>query len=399
VNNKSILIFGAGINQVELIREANKLGVISIVIDPTVNPPGKKEASFYYQVGGNDYKTTKEIAIKHSVDGIVTGQMEKPMRLMAKLANELDFIFPKPEIIEKSLNKALMKNAFISHKIPCARGKVFKKNELISKEISNDLNFPLIIKPIDAFSSRGVLRVNNYKEIGVFEEEVRSFSSDSSILVEEFLEGREFSIESITYKGKSTVIQVTEKFITPYPNTVEMAHLQPARISELEKREIESLVKNTINAIGINNSASHTEIMLTDKGSYVIEIGARLGGDFISSYLTKASTGISMDKATIQIALGFKPDLRPTSDKYSMIKYIKLEEGKRVKQINSLNDFEFIDGFVFSKVFVKQGDKITKLTHSAERDACVLCQSIEYNSLLKIIETAEKIIKSKILIK
>ncbi len=156
MKDNSILIFGgAGINQLELIREANKLGLISVAIDPSENPPGKAESSFYYQVAGNDYEATKAIAMKHAVSGIVTGQMEKPMRLMARLAEEMGYIYHSAVVVERSLNKDLMKKAFVQHDVSCAKGKLFQAKESITEESLKTFQYPLIIKPIDAFSSRG----------------------------------------------------------------------------------------------------------------------------------------------------------------------------------------------------------------------------------------------------
>jgi len=396
--NKTILIFGAGINQLELIREANKLGVISVVIDPEENPPGKSEADYFYQVDGKDYETTKKIAIKHNVDGIVTGQMEKPMRMMARLAAEMGYIFHKPDIVERSLNKVLMKEAFIGNNVPCAQGAIFKNGEKITKNKIKDFNFPLIIKPADAFSSRGVMKVFSFDELLKYEEEARSYSAEDTIIVEEFLEGREFSVESITYQGETTVIQVTEKFISPFPYTVEMAHLQPARISNLEKQDIEEIVKKAITAIGIDNSASHAEVMLTRNGVFMIEIGARLGGDFISSYLTKASTGVSMDKASVQVALGIEPDLEHKFPKYSMIEYIELEEGKTIKRLPDKKLFEEMDGYVFSHYFLNEGDTIPKITHSAQRPVCVLFEGNNEKSLFNRIQKAKAKINSEIVL-
>lgn len=394
--DKSILIFGAGINQLELIKEAKLIGVNTVVIDPSENPPGKEIADYYYKVEGKDYITTKEIAIKHKVNGIVTGQMEKPMRLMAKLAQELGFNFHSPEVVETSLNKVLMKNAFIKNGVPCAKGAVFKNGEKISAEKLSGFSFPMIIKPADAFSSRGVMKVFSFDELMKYEEETRSYSSEATIIVEEFLEGREFSVESITFKGSSTVIQVTEKFITPYPNTVEMAHLQPARVTHEEKDQIEIVVKEAIKAIGIDNSASHAEVMLTQKGVYMIEIGARLGGDFISSYLTKSSTGVSMDRASVQVALGIEPDLEPKYSRYSMIEYLKLEEGKVIKKLPDNKLIESMEGHVFSYYFLKKGDIIPKITHSAQRPLCLLIEGKDEKELMERLKIAKENLQTEI---
>lgn len=388
--NKTILIFGAGINQIELIREAKKLGVFTVVIDPSEDPLGKMEADIYYKVDGKDFETTREIALKHNVDGIVTGQMEKPMRLMAKLAQELGFIFHSPEVVEKSLNKSLMKLAFQQNHLPCAKGIVLYPDQKFDQEQISELHFPLIVKPVDAFSSRGVLKINNTDDLILQIENAREFSTNGNIIIEEFLGGREFSVESITFKGKTKVIQVTEKFITPYPYTVEMAHLQPARISMSEKNEIELLVKKAIKAIGIDNSASHAEVMLTKNEVFIIEIGARLGGDFISSYLTKSSTGVSMDKASVQVALGKEPDVAQKFNRYSMIKYLELEQGRKCLKKPSINSIATMPGFVFGTWFIKEGDIIPKITDSAKRPACILFQAEFKNELIERVDKAAK---------
>jgi carbamoyl-phosphate synthase large subunit len=396
---KSILIFGGGINQIELIKEARKLEVNSIVIDPSDCATGKDEADFFYQVEGGDYVRTKQIALKHNVKGIVTAQMEKPLPIMAKLAQELGFVFNTPKVIERSLNKALMKAAFIENEIQCAKGVLFSENEEITLSKLKKLNFPMIVKPVDAFSSRGVIRVNNFNEILQVEKNSRHYSSNAKLLVEEFLEGREFSVECITFKGITTIVQITEKFITPPPNTVEMAHLQPARISDIEQSSIEKLVIKAINAIEINNSASHAEVMLTSNGPFMIEIGARLGGDFISSYLTKASTGVSMDKAAIQIALGMKPNLKKVYNHFSMIKYIELDAGKFVDKLYPLERLKKNKGYVFSSYFIDIGDLIPKITHSAERPVCILFKSNNYNKLFELIDKSITEIKCGIKLK
>lgn len=397
--NKTILIFGAGINQLELIREAKKLGVSAVVIDPGENPPGKFEADFFYQVDGKDYETTKKIAIKHHVDGIVTGQMEKPMRMMARLAAEMGYIFHKPDVVERSLNKVLMKEAFIGNNVPCAQDAIFKNGEKITQNKINGFDFPLIIKPADAFSSRGVMKVFSYDELLKYEEDTRSYSAEATIIVEEFLEGREFSAESITYQGKTSVIQVTEKFITPYPYTVEMAHLQPARISTLEKQEIEKIVKQAIIAIGIDNSASHAEVMLTSKGVFMIEIGARLGGDFISSYLTLSSTGISMDKAAIQLALGVEPILKQEFSRCSMIEYLLLEKGKIIESLPQIDFLKKMEGYVFAWYYLQYGEVIPKISHSAQRPICILFEAETYELLLDRINIAKENIFNEIKLK
>ena len=98
--------------------------------------------------------------------------------------------------------------------------------------------------------------------------------------------GRKILVQSISYNGKVNIIAITDKITTGAPHFVEMAHSQPSKLNESTKREIESLAVSAIKAIGINNGPAHTEIIVTSEGPKIVEIGARLGGDNITTHLS-----------------------------------------------------------------------------------------------------------------
>lgn len=381
------MIFGAGINQIELIREAKKLGIVSVAIDPQPDPPGRAEADFFYQIDGPDYDATRTVALNHKVSGIVTGQMEKPMRIMARLAQDLHLRFHSPEVVERSLDKWLMKRAFQVAGVPCANGRLFKESDMVDEKSLAGLVFPLIIKPKDATSSQGVYRLENFHEIGNYIGISRSFSRTREIIIEEFLDGQEISVEAFTFHGRTSIVQFTKKYVTPFPRTVEMGHLQPAGLTGTQKREVTRIIETAIKAIGVDNSATHTEVKMTSNGPKIVEIGARLGGDFIASYLTKSSTGVSMDRAALHVALDQEPDLRKTGDSYSYIRYLEIEPGKIVKEVLPQDDLRRREGLVFFRIFVKPGDEIQQITHSALRPACLL---VKGDSEAEVIELADK---------
>jgi biotin carboxylase len=369
---RTILIFGAGINQLTLIQAARALGLISVVIDPNEDAPGRQYADYFYCIEGRDYAKTKEVAKRHGVSGIVTSQMETPLRLMARLAEELGLIFHAPEIAERSLDKWLMKQAFQQAGIPCAQGMLLSSGEEVLPQRLSSLGFPLIIKPKDAHSSRGVFKVDSAQALRLHLPQSRSYSPSGQVIAEEFLAGPEYSVETITYRGATTIIQITEKFVTPFPYTVELGHLQPAVLSADERAAIEALVSRAIQAIGIDNSASHTEVKRTAEGPKLIEIGARLGGDFISSYLTLASCGVDMDRAAIQLALGENPDLKKKWEKYACIKYFQLPAGKEVLHLNSWQHVLNAPEVVFAHINIHAGEAIPPITESKNRPGFVI---------------------------
>ncbi len=398
MNRNTILIFGGGENQLTLIKSAKERGYCTIVIDPNENAPGKLIADAFEIVAPKDFTGTCTVVEKYNVKGIATAQMENPLMLMAQVAEKYNFIFPSVVQIKRARNKFLMKQAFISKHIPCARGKIFTKEQIITVEDITDYNYPLIIKPSDAFSSRGVLKVNSFSELINNEPFTRSFSSDGSIIVEEFIEGKEYSIESITYNGQTHIIQYTEKTITKYPYTVEMGHIQPAELDDKQKAEIDEIVKRAIDALDLKSCASHTELMMTKTGPKIIEIGARLGGDYISSYLTLHSTGINMDAAVADIAMGNKPDISKKVDHCAGIFYFHLGEGNTVTKVENWMDVLNFHNVVYANLLLKPGEIIPALTDSAKRSGFVILESSAKEDLLTKSIEAIKFISSKIIL-
>ncbi len=375
---KKILVFGGGENQKSLIKTAERIGVQTIVIDPNADVPGKNFASYFHVVKAHDLPGTIEIANKYKVDGIITSQMENPLLLMAEVAEHFNFAFPHKEVIEKCRNKFLMKLSWQKANIPCARGIVMPVHSKFILMQYEHLHFPLMLKPLDAFSSRGVFKVNNVEELEYNLEGARKFSSTQEIIIEEFIEGPEFSVESITYQGQTTLFQITEKEITPYPHTVEMAHIQPANITLEEKQSIIEIVKKSIHALGLNNSASHAELKLTKDGPKMIEIGARLGGYFISSYLTNISTGLSLEEAAIKTALRIEPQTNPLQSHGSAIRYLNLPYGKTIKSIGNWKNI--IQGdVVYANIYPQSGDVISSITDSSKRQGFVIVKGVDYH--------------------
>ncbi len=389
------MIFGAGENQTTLIDAANRLGYRTVAIDPNADAPGKDHADVFVRVGARDYEATREVARRYGASGIVTGQMENPLPLMARLAEEEGYIFPSVEVIRRCRDKFLMKQAFQRENVPCARGLRLRSDELTPSTL-NELRYPLIIKPVDAFSSRGVFRIERFEDIERYLEETLSFSSDGTFIVEEFIDGDEFSVESITYEGQTSVMQITRKVITPFPHTIEMAHIQPAGLPAEQEELVRQTTAAAIAALGIRNSASHAEVKLCDDRCYVIEIGARIGGDFIGSLLLDLSTGASLEEAAVQVALGREPQTNPRFEKHSMIRYFGLQAGSVVRQIDDWSDVLTLPGIKAANLFIHEGMTIPPLTDSAKRSGYVIAQGDSADEVSTLTKDAVNQIRKKI---
>lgn len=370
---ESILIFGGGLNQLTLIRSAQQLGYKAVVIDPLENAPAKTVADVFKVVAPKDYETTKQVALEYDVKGIVTSQMENPLLLMARLAEELRYRFPSVKAVQNARNKFLMKRCFIRANVPCAKGELITTADEITEDLCQRIGFPLILKPLDSYSSRGVYKLNTFSEVQNYISATQQFSSTGEVILEEFMDGPELSVEGICQNNTTSIIQLTDKVITPYPTAVEMKHIQPSALSEEIQNEIKETVKKAVAALELNDCAIHAEVKLTASGVKMVELGARLGGDYITSHLVPLSTGVNIEAAAIQVAMGKTPVLTPALTKGAAIEYLNLEAGK---QIGTIGDYESLktDGVKELFVFSKVNDVVQPITDSSKRTACVIVQ-------------------------
>ena len=248
-----------------------------------------------------------------------------------------------------------------------------------------------ILKPSRNSGSRGIAKVTRNMPKEDFEKAyyiALEESRDKSVLIEQFIEGPEFSIEIIVWNGQVNVLTVTDKKTTEAPHFVELGHNQPSCRTAEEVETLKAAAVAGVKALGVNNCACHAEAKLMDGKAYLMEIGARLGGDFISTELTHLSTGIDMVAAAIDVALGLEPDLSVKEEpKGACIRYFCPKPGKLVSITNTeaLNDPRVHEW----EIYLQVGDEIPEVTSSLCRSGHVI---VTEETPQKAIALAEKLI-------
>lgn len=363
MDKKSVLVFGVGELQISIITRAKAMGLFVVGIDPFEDAVAKDYCDAFEVVGGQDFIGTIDVAKKYKVSAIVTAATDKPLVMMARVAEELHLLFFSVETAEWSTDKFQMKQRFLEGGVPCARGRLIHNSEE-----AQDLYFPLICKPRDNSGSRGVKLCRDLIELDSCIKEALEVSKFDTVLVEEFIEGREFSIESLHYDGKSEVIQFTEKKTTEFPYNVELGHKQPANLTDDQRNRICDIISKIASCMHFENCPSHTELKINERGIFVIETSPRLGGDYITSTLTPLSTGINLEDQLLHIALGEPVDTTTGRvDKASAVCFFSLSEGK-VKAIDSrINEVSKWPNVHSFHLKLKAGDTVNKITSSLNR--------------------------------
>ena len=398
---KKIMILGASILQLPAIKKAKEMGLEVVVVDMNPAAIGFKEKNIKCEVISTiDTEKILEAARKHKIDGIMTLASDMPMRSVAKVSKEMKLIGIDEDTALRTTNKALMRECLFKNGIPVPEFfKVNSKNEFIDIiEYFKKKKMSCIIKPVDNSGSRGVDLISNFTNMDFINksfEYSKKYSRNGDIIVEEYMEGPEVSVETLSINGICNVIQITDKLTTGAPYFVEMGHNEPSMLNEEIKKEIAKVASAAVNAVGIKNGPSHTEIKVTKNGPKIVEIGARLGGDNITTHLVPLSTGIDMVKCCIQIALGEKVDLKAKISKGSAIRYFKTELGE-IEDIEGIEEAKKIKGIQQISLIYNIGEKIKSIQNSTDRAGFVIAQAATPEEAIKTCENALKKIKIKV---
>lgn len=374
---KKLMILGASILQVPAIRQAKEMGLQVIAVDMDPNAIGFLEDDVEIEVISTiDIPAVTAAAKKHQVDGIITVASDMPMRTVAAVAKEMNLIGISDDTAIKATNKAAMRETFRQHGVASpAFYKVSDEKEYW--EAVSAFRGSFIVKPADNSGSRGIFLVEDPKNIDAAEEAYaysRKFSRNGDVMVEEFMKGPEVSVEILVIDSEPYVLQITDKLTSGAPHFVEIGHSQPSCLPEQTKKAIAELAKQATKAVGINFGPAHAEIIVTEEGPKMVEIGARMGGGCITTHLVPLSTGINMTRATIQIALGEKPDISQKHKKAAAIRFITPPNGKIVK-ISGEADALAVPGVCEVEIQCKVGQMTGKLENGSSRIGYVIAQA------------------------
>lgn len=328
---KKLAILGASYLQLPLVRKAKELGVETICFAWENGAVCKELCDKFHPISITDKKKILERCKAEEIEGITSIATDVAVPTMSFIAEEMGLIGNSVHSAALSTNKFLMREAFFRNKLPVPRFlKISNPQETIQIE---ELKYPLIVKPVDRSGSLGITMINKHEQLLRAINYALKESFNNQAIIEEFIQGREISVETISWEGKHYVLAHTDKITSGSPHFVELEHHQPSvLVNDTNTKHIEQLVFTALDSLDIKYGASHTELILTDTGEvFITEIGARMGGDFIGSDLVMLSTGYDFLKEIIEIALGdFSPPNTP-KNLFSGV-YFYSSKSKNVKE-------------------------------------------------------------------
>lgn len=320
---KKLAIIGGGYmatiysqNAHEMYIETHAFSLESGVVD-------EKAFDYVYDVNILDKEAVLTICRQIGIDGVVA-TTELTIATAAYVAKKMSLISIPYNVAEVITDK--YRNRIASQNVEGLNHPRFCEIMSYQDIIDLDYSYPIVLKPTSKGGKRGVVVVNSKDEVEkAFEYTLHDSGNALPFIVEEYITAdMECSVESLSYRGKNYIVQITEKISSGPPHCVELAHHQPARLAETMLHKIWKVMDEGLTAIGIENGPCHTEIRIRGEEIFLVEFNARPGGDHIAYPLTELSTGYPYIKGAIQIALGCFDgvDLSEEEKRYSGVLFV-----------------------------------------------------------------------------
>lgn len=305
---KKIVIIGANDFQNPLIEKAKEMGLETHVFAWQDGSIGEQTADYFYPISIAEKEEILEKCKEIQPDAVATIASDLANITVNYLARNLGLISNSANSIIVSTNKYQMRDAFAKHGVKTPGFmKVTKETNL--EGVKKTLRLPVIVKPTDRSGSRGITKLNSFNELQEAVESSFEDSFEKAAIVEEYIEGNEYSCECISYNGEHHLLAMTQKYTTGYPHFIETGHMEPTELSDEVIENAKMEIFKALDALEIQNSASHSELKVDKNGNIgIIEIGSRMGGDCIGSDLVRISTGYDFVRMVIEVALGQEPD-------------------------------------------------------------------------------------------
>lgn len=343
---KKLLVIGAGFLQDFVIQKAVSMGYETLTVDADPNAMGFSHAHKHSIVNIVDEKACLDYAQKEHIDGVVTAATDFGVLSTAYVAREMGLPGLKYDVAQLIKNKYRVRKCLYEHQVDDTKQAYEVDTSTDIDDLSQKLTYPVMVKPCDGSGSRGASRVDSLSDLRMACENAMNSSITHRAEIETFIDGQEYGAESLVVDGEIHVLAIMKKWMTEPPYYAELGHAIPSGLPEEVERKARDCVRNAISALGINFGSVNMDMLITSDGKvYIIDIGARMGGNMIGPCVIPYGTGIDYVGAMIQNAVGDPVDLSVHEQTAVATRLLAFDEGmvKRLpdmKAIQNMYDVE-----------------------------------------------------------
>ncbi|MDR1072496.1 MAG: ATP-grasp domain-containing protein [Treponema sp.] len=308
MQKKQLIILGAGVMQGPAIRAAKNLGLEAIAVDGAPNAPCVNEADRFERIDLKDKEGVEALARSLQPHGRLAGIMTAGTDFSVSVAWVAERLGLPGLSYETALNasdKGRMRSCFQRDGVPSPAFTTLSAASAVGWNAP--FPFPAVVKPVDNMGARGCRRVDTAEDLHKAICDALPFSRSNKVIIEEYMEGPEFSVDAIVCQGEIIIAGLADRHIVFPPYFIEMGHTMPTDIDTETAGNLLSVFKAGVRSLGIANGAAKGDIKLTPKGPMIGEIAARLSGGYMSGWTYPYASGVEVTRAAIGVAIGENP--------------------------------------------------------------------------------------------
>ena len=246
---------------------------------------------------------------------------------------------------------------------------------------AKSIGFPVVVKPVDNSGSRGVSFVEDEEEFSKACAAARKYSKTGLIIVEKLQKGLELTIEGFSVGGIHHILAISDKFKPENAPCVATQLAYPAAISPKQERDVIDLICSAYNAAGVDNTPTHSEVILTENGPNLIEIGCRGGGFYVFTRVVEAASGYDIVGNWSKFCVG-DPIEDVIVKKRGVILRFMIASPGRLKGIHGLKGVEKMDG-IEAGSFYKKGENVPEFKNDGTRTGWMITTGKDRSEALK----------------
>lgn len=386
---KTVMILGGSASEVPVIRRALEMGHKVVLVDRDEHSPGFQEnvIAEYHSIA--DKELILKLAQKYQIDGIVAS-VDAGVRPAAYVSKVMGLPGISEEAAFMGTDKVAMRIRLKERGVPVPEFYIVNTKEEYLDAVSK-FDDVCIVKAADSSGSRGIYKLKDLKDMADLEyayDYCREFSSTGELLIEEFMVGPEICAETLSADGVCYPVQITDQLHKEPPYFTDCGYSQPCTLAPDVVERIRQIAIDANLAIGNFQGSSCTEMIITEDGPKVVELGVRLAGDFMTTAMVPLSNGVDMPGAVVQIALGEHIDVTPKFDKGSCVRYFMKERVGIIKEIVGVEEAKNMKGVWAVKILKGIGEEATPLRKSSDRLGLVIAQGDNAQDAIRIAEEA-----------
>lgn len=392
---KKALVLAGGYPQIALINELKSRGITVVLADWNENPVARAYADVYYRESTLDVDAIRRVAQNEQVDFLITACTDQALLTVARVSEDLKLpCYIDYQTALNVTNKSYMKAKFAEYQVPTAQFRVMGE---LDREAIAHMHFPLIVKPVDCNSSKGVKKVTNMDELEASFRDAVAMSRTSTAIVEDFVSGEELSVDVYVEGGKAHVLCVsTSEKIAADDKFVIFRAKYPVNISDAILQQIRETAQKIADAFGLVDSPMLVQLICDGERLFVLEFSARTGGG-VKYQLIRRVSGFDVIAAVVDLTLGLKPHVEQAQpeSKYISNEFIYCSEGiydhpqgfEELKAQGVLSEYFIFkwQGAAFDGSVENSGDRIGGFTIQADTAEELLEKHNTAAKVLKII--------------